>query len=56
MSWFQLLAIYQEAALEDRRQRQEQEQRPTACPEDGEPLLTGPDGQLYCPYDGFRPR
>jgi uncharacterized Zn finger protein (UPF0148 family) len=25
-----------------------------ACPNDGEPLRTGPDGQLYCPFDGER--
>ena len=27
-----------------------------ACPNDGEPLKTGPDGRLYCPWDGWRPR
>lgn len=24
----------------------------TSCPNDGEPLRTGPSGQLYCPFDG----
>lgn len=29
---------------------------PVACPNDGEPLLTGPDGRPFCPSDGWRPR
>jgi hypothetical protein len=28
--------------------------QPVACPNDGEPLLSGPRGELYCPYDGWR--
>lgn len=28
---------------------------PSACPNDGEPLLQGPDGELFCPSDGWRP-
>jgi hypothetical protein len=28
---------------------------PVACPNDGEPLRRGPSGQLYCPWDGWRP-
>jgi len=31
-------------------------QPPVACPNDGEPLRTGPHGELYCPFDGWRPR
>jgi len=27
----------------------------SACPNDGEPLVTGPDGRPFCPYDGWRP-
>lgn len=27
---------------------------PVACPNDGEPLRTGPDGILFCPYDGWQ--
>jgi hypothetical protein len=30
---------------------------PVACPNDGEPLRTGPQaktGVLYCPFDGFQ--
>lgn len=26
-----------------------------ACPRDGEPLDTGPDGALFCPWDGWTP-
>jgi hypothetical protein len=26
-----------------------------ACPNDGTPLLSGPNGDLYCPFDGWRP-
>lgn len=28
---------------------------PVACPHCGEPLKTGPRGELYCPADGWRP-
>jgi hypothetical protein len=31
------------------------DQPETACPNDGEPLRTGPRGVLYCPFDGYRP-
>ncbi|HET6286349.1 MAG TPA: hypothetical protein VFG15_06325 [Amycolatopsis sp.] len=51
-SWYGLLAIYQEAA--DIR-RDELERDPQACPRDGEPLVTGPDGELFCRFDGWRP-
>lgn len=27
----------------------------TACPHDGEPLATGPDGTQFCPWDGWTP-
>lgn len=50
--WWTLLAITQEfrdiAAQEAARQ-------PVACPNDGEPYRTGPNGELYCPFDGHRP-
>ena len=46
MSWEQLLAIIKEPV----------EQPPEdSCPNDGQPYLTGPDGQRYCPFDGHRP-
>lgn len=52
MSWEQLIAIidYNRA---DRRDWQAQP--PQACPNDGEPLRTGPDGKLFCISDGWRP-
>lgn len=28
--------------------------RPSACPEDGVPLQVGPNGELYCPFDGWQ--
>lgn len=50
-SWYQLLSILREGAIDDQRQRA---QRPYACPNDGEPLKHDPKGQLFCPYDGWR--
>lgn len=50
MSWQQLLDIYAEAADEARRA---QSQPPVACPNDGEPLRSGPDGSLHCRFDGW---
>lgn len=51
MAWEQYLAIMREAAQEA---RDEQTRPPAACPNDGEPLLQGPDGSLYCKFDGYR--
>lgn len=51
MSWEQLLSIAQEAA--DLR-RDELSRPPVACPNDGEPLLQGPDGTLFCKYDEYQ--
>lgn len=52
MGWEQLLSIYQEA-----KQIQEEDalRDPVACPNDGTILETGPDGQLFCRFDGWRP-
>lgn len=50
MSWEQLLAIVQT----DREEREAVVE--VACPNDGEPYRTGPDGELYCRFDGYRPR
>lgn len=50
--WYGLLAIYQDAAEE---LAAEKAQPPVACPNDGEPLKTGPHGGLYCPFDGWTP-
>lgn len=48
--WGSLLAILHEA-----REVAESDSTPVACPNDGEPLSAGPDGVLYCSYDGWRP-
>jgi hypothetical protein len=51
-SWYALISITDEArqyALQSR------ELALMACPNDGEPYRTGPDGQLFCPYDGYKP-
>jgi hypothetical protein len=51
-SWYTLIALNDEA-------RQYVAEAPEfarlACPNDGEPYSTGPDGQLFCRYDGYRP-
>jgi hypothetical protein len=51
-SWYQLLSIYRSAADD---LRAEQTTPPQACPNDGQPLQTGPDGELFCLFDGWRP-
>jgi len=51
--WWGLLSILQEREIV---KRQLHSKRPTACPNDGEPLRSGPRGSpgLYCPYDGWK--
>lgn len=50
MSWYSLGDIYR--AAEDERQQLD-EQPPTACPNDGQPLEEGPRGELHCRFDGW---
>lgn len=52
MSWEQLISISRERAA---LYREERSRPPVACPNDGEPLITGPHGQLHCPNDGWEP-
>jgi hypothetical protein len=52
MSWEQLVDVMRTAKLEHELNNS---LPPRACPNDGEPLLQGPDGQLFCPSDGWRP-
>jgi hypothetical protein len=52
MSWETLRDVTREAA---EYARQESTAPPTACPNDGERLRSGPDGHLFCPFDGWRP-
>lgn len=49
--WYGLLNIAREAA---RLVAEDAERVPLSCPNDGEPLRTGPGGVIYCPYDGWR--
>lgn len=48
-SWYGLLSILSEAVD---MVREEAQQQPVACLDCGEPLRTGPRGELYCPFDG----
>lgn len=50
-SWYTLLAISKEAQDPSFRRAG----LVVACPNDGEPLSTGPRGELYCKFDGWRP-
>jgi hypothetical protein len=50
-SWYGLLDIYREAAA---WYAEDMSAQPVACPNDGEPLLQGPRGELYCPFDGWQ--
>ncbi len=52
MSWEQLVDILAEGRAEAAA---EEAEPPQACPNDGEPLKDGPDGELFCPFDGWRP-
>lgn len=49
--WWELLSIGQENAQYVREERTEP---PLACPNDGEPLRQGPNGELYCTWDGWQ--
>jgi len=51
VSWDQLLDIFHEDA-EERRLRESA--LPEACPNDGYPLDSGPEGTLHCPFDGWQ--
>ena len=55
MSWQSWLAILADNAAEYTLYKDQELYDPVACPNDGEPLREGPDGQKYCPYDGWRP-
>jgi hypothetical protein len=48
-SWYGLLDVWQDAALERHAERT---RRPVACPNDGEPLQLH-NGVLHCPWDGW---
>jgi hypothetical protein len=48
-SWYGLIDITREGA---QLYREEQTRDPEACPDCGEPLRPGPNGELYCAFDG----
>lgn len=50
MSWEQLGAIFESAVAE---READDAAPPLACPNDGTPLGTGPDGELFCPFDAW---
>lgn len=51
MSWYDLLSI---AANKIALTRQEKQQGPSACPNDGTPLTPTPDGaSRFCSFDGY---
>lgn len=51
MSWQQLLDIKRR---NEEEVADEQTRSPVACPNDGTPLQDGPNGELFCPFDGWR--
>jgi hypothetical protein len=51
MSWEQLISIIEDSAEEAST---DASTPPVACPNDGEPLSTGPRGELFCRWDGYR--
>lgn len=50
MAWEQLTAMIQEA--QDIVQK-DKSTAPTSCPNDYTALREGPNGKLYCPWDGL---
>lgn len=52
MSWEQLISIAQEQR-QYQREEEEEARKPTACPNDGEPLTEGPNGEFHCRFDGW---
>jgi hypothetical protein len=50
MSWEELRSIQRDVAAEFLA---EQSRPPLDCPA-GDPLTTGPDGVLFCTFDGWR--
>lgn len=49
MSWEQLLQIRELDRYEQANPRVQ------SCPRCGEPYQVGPEGQLFCPFDGYQP-
>ncbi len=51
MSWEQLSTITADRQTEAERDKTV---APSACPNDGTPLVAGEGGVLHCPYDGWQ--
>ena len=51
MGFEQYLSILKAAREQERL---EASQPPVACPNDGTVLQSGPNGELFCPFDGWR--
>lgn len=51
-NWYGLVSIVREGLG---YVQVEPQMRLLACPNDGEPYSQGPDGMLFCRYDGYRP-
>jgi hypothetical protein len=49
-SWWGLHSIIHEA---QQMAAEDSARRPVACPIDGNVLMSGPNGELYCPWDGW---
>jgi hypothetical protein len=49
--WYGLLDIIHTSEIEREYYRN---RTPVACPNDGEPLRAGPEGEWFCPYDGWQ--
>jgi hypothetical protein len=54
-SWQQWVDAIRTGSTEYHLYKDRERDNPVECPNDGEPLQTGPDGMLYCRYDGWRP-
>lgn len=50
MSWYQMLEIL---AVNADEVNAFETQPPVACPNDGWPLESGPNGELHCVFDGW---
>ena len=50
MAWEQLLAVIEEAREYEAAERKKV---PVECPNDYTALEQGPDGTLFCPWDGW---
>lgn len=51
MAWEQLTGMIREALDIDQKDRSTP---PTSCPNDYTALVAGPDGTMFCPWDGLQ--